>query len=226
MSLGLGATTLPFPARPWRLRGWALQSCQFVRSAAVRAEVPPEAKVVSVFPGWTAAGIYLASYEEGSDLVYNELFAARGLVRIRGRVGFWISHIWVDSESSLRGGREVWGVPKQLARFSFAREQGKDRCHFSVAQQDGRAICEGEFRSVSPRLPGRLSLTWPAIGRTARAWTRFGMALRSSLGMAKARFEFGEGSPLRESGLDRPLLALEYGQLEATADDPLLLGPV
>ena len=70
----------------------------------------------------------LANYTSGT-LVYRELIVfshatARGMV---------VSHIYVDDEQSLSGGREIWGLPKELARRSstaptrFAAAPGRRR---------------------------------------------------------------------------------------------------
>ncbi len=58
-------------------------------------------------------------YRAGSVLEYNELLAAV-LVRRGLRFRACITHIWVDSEASRQGGRELWGIPKEKAAFEVA----------------------------------------------------------------------------------------------------------
>jgi acetoacetate decarboxylase len=45
---------------------------------------------------------------------------APALTRHGGRLGFWISHIYVDNEDSMAGGRDIWGLSKEMAQFSWS----------------------------------------------------------------------------------------------------------
>jgi hypothetical protein len=89
-------------------------------------------------------------YEGGSVLRYSELFAAPiGLVDRRPAAT--VTHMWVDSEASLAGGRELWGYPKQLARFQLEiTPDGR-----AQATDDRGAIASGHF-NTSWRVPLRL----------------------------------------------------------------------
>jgi acetoacetate decarboxylase len=115
------------PQPPWHLFGELI---------VVPALVKPRA----------LGGVLLANYTSGT-LVYRELIVfshatARGMV---------VSHIYVDDEQSLSGGREIWGLPKELATFEstptrFSARQGSD------------VLLEARIR----RRPGRLPLIIPA----------------------------------------------------------------
>ena len=88
----------------------------------------------------------LADYRAGT-LRYHELIVfsratARGMV---------VSHIYVDSEESLRGGRAVWGLPKELAEFELAPGT-------FAARQGGQVLLSARIR----RRPGRMPLLIPA----------------------------------------------------------------
>ncbi|MGW7001948.1 acetoacetate decarboxylase family protein [Streptomyces sp. NPDC054933] len=61
--------------------------------------------------------IVLVRYESGT-LRYDE-FALGSLVRRGHRIGLLIHRIWVDDPASLWGGRRLWGIPKELARFRW-----------------------------------------------------------------------------------------------------------
>ena len=65
--------------------------------------------------------LLLARYEGDSTLHYGELLVFPALTRVRGSIGIWVSHAYVDSPASLAGGRRMWGVPKDLATFEWAR---------------------------------------------------------------------------------------------------------
>ncbi|HLV80432.1 MAG TPA: acetoacetate decarboxylase family protein, partial [Chthonomonadaceae bacterium] len=107
-----------YPAPPWHLQGAAFPMLQVVDSRRARLFVPYGLKIVSLWPGKTLGGLILASYGPGSDLEYNELIAFPALVRRGLKWGVWISHIYVDDDNSLLGGREIWGLPKQWAEFT------------------------------------------------------------------------------------------------------------
>jgi hypothetical protein len=108
-----------YPPPPWALRGDAFVATRLVSSQAVRAFVPADLQVVSIVPGKTLAMVALIRYGAGSTLQYHELIVVPALVRVGWRIGAWISHIYVDNESSLHAGRAVWGLPKQLAHFDW-----------------------------------------------------------------------------------------------------------
>jgi hypothetical protein len=67
-----------------------------------------------------------------------------------------ITHIWVDSVASRNGGRALWGIPKQLADFTFA---GDD----FAARDDEGPLAAASIRPFL-NLPGR----WPSAFRVAQ----------------------------------------------------------
>src|SRR5919199_4290949 len=120
---------MPYPAPPWTLQGYALQTLQLIDVERVRPLIPPEFDIVSVLPGKTIGGVYLSYYGSGSVLEYSELIVAAGMVRYSGKIGGWISHIYVDNPDSVAGGRNIWGLPKELAEFTWERGE-----HITVRQ--------------------------------------------------------------------------------------------
>lgn len=108
-----------YPQAPWTIQGYGLQSLHLLDIARVRPLIPSELEIVSIFPGKTIGGLYVASYGEGSALFYNELIVVSGFVTYAGAIGAWISHIYVDHPDSVAGGREIWGLPKELAQFTW-----------------------------------------------------------------------------------------------------------
>ena len=105
--------------------------------------MPADVEVVPVLPGRTAAGFLLARYEGPSTLHYGELLVLPALTRVRGRLGWWISHAYVDSEASLAGGRRMWGVPKDLATFDWSGGAAR------VTREDGVALLDAEVPQPS-----------------------------------------------------------------------------
>ena len=100
-----------YPPPPWRLRGhlWA-----GIFRAAEPVPLPGE---LCPLIGPRRLLILLVRYEVGT-LRYDEL--AIGTPARRGlRVGLWMHGLWVSDPASVRGGRDIWGLPKRLATFSW-----------------------------------------------------------------------------------------------------------
>jgi hypothetical protein len=112
-----------YQAAPWTLRGEAIVGLKLVRADIVRRFIPPDAKVLCVWPKRTLAVLYLAQYRQSPVGEYRELIIAPALVSRAGRVGFWISHIYVDSVTSLVAGRALWALPKQMASIEWTAER-------------------------------------------------------------------------------------------------------
>ncbi len=110
------STSDSYPSSPWRLEAaghcsiWRLPA-RDIAQLAIPAGLQP---FIFARSAWVATG-YIA-YGPGGDLSYHELFLATP-VRAGHRLTLTVVAIWVDSEASLRGGRELWGIPKELARF-------------------------------------------------------------------------------------------------------------
>jgi hypothetical protein len=101
--------------------------------------------------------LVVVRYREGT-LSYNEVFVG-SVVRRGARVGLWVHGIWVDSPESLWGGRRIWGLPKQLATFTW-RDRG-----LSMASEDGRL--DVRFAG-SPKWSARVPFVAPAFGMLDR----------------------------------------------------------
>lgn len=117
---------MPHPPAPWQLNGELV-----------------------VVPARTAGrqlgGVMLANYT-GGTLAYRELIVfsratAKGMV---------VSHIYVDDEQSRSGGHEIWGLPKELATFTY------ERATFTARQGD-TTLLHARVR----RRPGLLPIVIP-----------------------------------------------------------------
>ena len=140
----------PYPDPPWDMHGFAV-FCPFV----VRAETVavPEGMTVVTRAGRAMGLFAYVRYEPPSPLSYREMIWMPAMVRHRaadGRSlrGYWVSRMWVDSEASLRGGREIWAIPKTLARFD--ERDGGVRMHADYGTE-----IDLTFRRLSPALPAR-----------------------------------------------------------------------
>ncbi|WP_257455097.1 acetoacetate decarboxylase family protein [Archangium lipolyticum] len=108
-----------FPPAPWVLRGQIYGSMWMVPAERIQFRVDPTFELLT-FAGRVCVVACFVDYQEGSVLTYGELF---GAVSVRTREprhrGLTVTHMWVDSERSMRGGRALWGMPKEMARFEF-----------------------------------------------------------------------------------------------------------
>jgi hypothetical protein len=202
-----------FPAAPWRLRGRVAIAPLAVRAAAARRalDLPPRARLLTAGP-WTAGALVLARYDASSTLAYHELVVLAGLVLAGGTPGFAVSHIYVDSEASRRGGRSIWGLPKELARFAAAGGS------LRVEAADGRALATVR---VGRRPRGaRVPLAAPVLGtlgeRPRRATGRG--ALRAAPGTLDV--ELPPGSPLHPLGVAGRHPALVGAELDVRFPPP------
>lgn len=205
----------PYPPAPWRLRGWAVQSLHLVDIAAVRPILPPGLRIVPVAPGRTLGCTYVAGYGPGSVLEYHELIVLPALTWRAGRIGFWVSHIYVDHPASAAGGRAVWNLPKELADFSVEEGGGRRRVEVS---QSGRRLLGIESGRARGGLPLRIPL--PAFGTldgTPRFFTGWA---RSRLGLAGLRVDPAPDGPFAGLGLGRPFLGLSFAGLDLLAAAP------
>jgi Acetoacetate decarboxylase (ADC) len=111
-----------YPPAPWRLRGQMYFSIWMVPAERVQVRLDPAFELLT-FAGRACAAACFVDYQEGSVLTYGELFGALSVkARDSGHRGLTVTHMWVDSERSMRGGRALWGMPKEMARFELAHQ--------------------------------------------------------------------------------------------------------
>ena len=209
---------MPYPTPPWTLRGHALLGLHLVDVDRVRPLVPPELNIVSVLPGKTLGGVYFSRYEAGSVLQYSELIVAPAVVSYGGRVGSWVTHIYVDSEDSVAGGQEIWGLPKEMAEFTW--ETGKPS-RLTVRQQ-GQLLCALEYGQPvalwqQPIAAGSFSSQADNL-----LWFKVQASLRP--GWASARLEIPPSSPFASLHLGQPWLMTSAQELRLTVDGPEIIG--
>lgn len=145
------------PPAPWRLRGEAVIVVAALRTRRARRFAAPAAISFVSAGGWTVGGMLLARYDERATLPYHELIVFSGLARSGRRPAFVVSHIYVDSVASLRGGRDIWGLPKELADFGWGPRS-------VTVSQGGRLLVRASVRRRSPGAQVRLPLHAPVFG--------------------------------------------------------------
>jgi hypothetical protein len=211
---------MSYPAAPWHLQGFSLQTLHLLDTERVRPFIPDHLQIFSVLPGKTLGGVYIASYGKGSTLEYNELIVVSGLVQQVGQMGAWISHIYVDHPDSVAGGRKIWGLPKQIAEFTWDRDQAS----FVQVRQGGRTLCT--LRS-GWQLPG-----W----QQPVALASFGILnanLLSFIGrgtmhvqLASLNLTVSPDSPFAELNLGHPLLGFYSRSLDLMIDVPSIVDTI
>jgi hypothetical protein len=209
---------MPYPAAPWTLRGFSLQALELIDIAKARPFVPAELDIVSVLPGKTIGGVYVAYYGENSTLVYNELIVVAGLTRYGNKTASWISHIYVDNPDSVAGGREIWGLPKEIAKFTW--ETGKPE-RVSVHQGE-QLLCS--LRCKWNLKLWRQKLMVDSFSTLDGNWLQFQGQATANLAMAGAELQIPQESPFAPLGLGRPLLAVQSDGLELIANPPQVVG--
>lgn len=179
-----------------------LMSLHLVDIAAALRSMPPGLRPISVWPGKTLGGILLGYYGPGSTLEYHELAVLTGLARHRGRFGFWVSHLYVDSEASVIGGRRL-GLDKRVANFDWSG--GMPPFYVTVAHEDRHLLSVRGSRGL-PLLP-----FWLGAGSFSRLgdgilW--FSSRFRAWWRICRVEYTIPKNSPLAELRLGRPLAAV------------------
>jgi acetoacetate decarboxylase len=186
------------PAAPWRLAGPCVVVPLLVPVARARRFVPGDVQIVPAAPGRTLGTLIGVTYETGSTLAYSELLVVCATVRSGNRVGGWISHIWVDDEQSVSGGRSIWKLPKDLAEFTLDRRA--DGTQRFAARADGATLVR--LAAAPPRFRASLPAAAPVPMISGAERARFFTLGRSGLsaGLARVRVDVPPDSPLADLG--------------------------
>ncbi len=214
-----------YPPAPWNLQGYAIATLQFVDVARVRPLVPSELEIVSLLPGKTLGGIYISSYGLGSVMEYNELIVVSAIVNYAGKWGAWISHIYVDNPHSVAGGREIWGLPKELAQFSW---EGSDSVKASslgyrvTVRQGNSQLCSLGYSQQNWALP--LSLSGNVLSVSSSKLLYFKGEFQSHTGLIRGALEIPEESPFASLNIGQPLLTVACEELRLIANAPEIVG--
>jgi acetoacetate decarboxylase len=209
---------MTYPPSPWLLKGAATQTLHLVEIDRARQFVPPQLEIVAVLPGKTIGSVYISEYRSGSILEYNELIIAPALVKNQGKIGGWISHIYVDNLDSVAGGREIWGLPKEIAEFVRG-----DR--YTLVKQHDRTLCS---LSVSSNLLSGLniqpSITGYCFGNLNGSLLYFGNDFQAKISSIDSKLVVPPSSPFARLDLAQPLLSLALDNLNLVAGTPLDTG--
>ena len=210
---------MAYPQAPWTLQGYAIQTLQLVDIERSRSIIPPEFNIVSVLPGKTLGGVYVSSYGQGSVLEYNELIVVPAMVSYSGQIGGWVSHIYVDNSDSVAGGREIWGLPKELAEFTW--EKGASRSQVTV-RQGNRQLCSLSYsqQGFGWRVPFKGNV-FSALDSNILL---FKGEVESRVGLVSGKLQVPAESPFASLSLGQPWLSASCEEMRLVAGAPEVVG--
>ena len=206
---------MTYPHPPWTLKGDAFVTLQLLDMARVRPLIPAELNIVSVLPGKTIGGVYLSKYSSGSVLEYSELIIIAGVLSYEGKFGGWVSHIYVDNPDSVAGGRQVWGLPKELAQFSWEASS-------VTVSQSGNLLCKFNYQRQSFGLPLKLSAS--AFSCKESNLLIFPAFVEANFGLVSSNLEIPPTSPFAELNIGQPILTVHSDRLNLVVDAPTVVG--
>ena len=177
--------------------------------------VPPPLRVRAVAPGYTLGAISAGHYDDTGTLAYNELIVSPALVTDDARTGFWISHIYVDSEVSQAGGQKIWNLGKQLAHFEWSG----DRRRLSVTTAAGPLCCLRALCTLPVWMP---AVPIPAYSVQHSRCTYFRGHFRSQPRFGIVRCSIAANGPLGGVVPDQILLGCLHARASMRADAPLV----
>lgn len=177
----------PYPPAPWAMHGQLWLSL---------------IKVPTAVDALRPAGVYgvaMVTYETPSPLTYGELLVGRA---VRSPVkGVTITDIWVDSPASVRGGREIWAIPKELGTFEGTSSRSGPVTHttWQMGLPDGTGIARARFSDLSrfaPRTPFKADTWQPGIAETDFADRSSPLTGSAKALVAKGHWTFNPHGPL------------------------------
>lgn len=207
---------MAYPQAPWTLQGYALQTLQPLDIDRVRHLVPSELEIISVWPGKTLGGVYLSYYGSGSVLEYSELIVIAAFVGYKGKFGGWVSHIYVDNPDSVAGGREIWGLPKEMAEFTWEKDERV------TVRQGNRLLCS--FNYSQQGFGWRQWLGASSFSTIESNLLLFPAELESRLGLVSSKLEVPTESPFASLTLGQPWLTARCDEMRLKVGAPEVVG--
>lgn len=214
---------MSYPSAPWTLKGYAIQTLQLIEIEQVRSSIPPEFEIVSVLPGKTIGGVYLSKYTTGSVLEYSELIIAPAIVRYAGKIGGWVSHIYVDNYDSVAGGKEIWGLPKEFANFNWKTPKNQSGLEHQVTvEQNQQMLCKLSYNPHSLALP--VPFSGDVFSTKLASILLFNGKFTANVGLCSSKLQIPKESPFAKFSLEQSFLTFFCKNFHLVAGAPKLVG--
>ncbi|PTL82817.1 acetoacetate decarboxylase family protein [Vitiosangium sp. GDMCC 1.1324] len=198
-----------YPPTPWALVGQMYSSIWLVPAERCSlAVVNPELTPVKV-AGRVVVMLGFVDYQEGSVMTYRELFANVMVRHPSGLSGVMSDQIWVDEPRSLKGGRELWGIPKQLARFDLDHRLVGGGFSGRAWDEAGKLLFEARYGS-GLGLPKRTKVSVATVQPLGGQVTTTLPSVECELRLVRADCDVPADSPLAALGVAgrRPLMSV------------------
>ena len=197
-----------YPPEPWSLAGQMLVSTFLVDPPDIPGldTALPDGHRLVLVRGRAVVGVASVTYDARGMLEYDELLVGV-LTRTRGSLRVTIPQIWVSTEASAAGGRELWAIPKHVA--TFTPDGGTQ-----VRLPDGAPVLRLAAHlgaRVLPRLP--LTLTTAQRALADHAGSGVGSitsrnSVHADVRRVRVRWDVARSGPLAWLAGRRPLLSL------------------
>lgn len=207
---------MAYPKAPWIFQGYAICTAHLINIDRVRHRIPPELEIIAVFPGKTVGGVYLSYYGHGSELEYSELIVIPAVVGYQGKMGGWVSHIYVDNPDSVAGGRDIWGLPKEMAEFTWKKGE------IVTVRQENRILCSLNYKQ--PFFAWQQWLGGSSFSAKNSDLLYFSAEMESRLGFVGSKLEVPAQSPFAEIGFGQPFLTAHAEKMSLRVSAPEAVG--
>ncbi len=173
-------------------------------------EVLPARSKPVVVAGRVPVSVAFVSYEPGGVLAYEELLVA---VAVRAGLAAQVTvpHIWVDSEVSVAGGRELWNIPKGMARFE--RRGGQRAVSVRASEEDGPELAALDARILGRLRPGWHTSSLATAQRLDGSTVVAHNAVRARPHALRTRWSFPAAGPLGYLAGRRPVLSVALADM-------------
>lgn len=157
----------------------------------VKQYVPKELNIATLTAKKTLGAIFLSSYGPESTLEYDEFIVAPATVRYKKRKGYWVTHMYVNNEKAMWGGR-ILGWPKEMADFDWPD------AFPGIAKifQRGTHICTLSYTKPFGRFRFWTKFYAPSLLNDMIMCHRF--RFNATFGISKVKYDIPETSPIFE----------------------------
>ncbi len=196
-----------YPPSPWRLNATAYVSMWRLPVRGLQLSLGERIDAAVLLGSVNLASGFVI-YEAGGDLEYRELFLAV-LARADGKLGVTVPSIWVDSTRALAGGRELWGIPKQLASFETDGQTLAATANDAPDLPIAKIVFDKGWR-----VPGRYRSRASVVQQSASTLLRTPVLVSAQIEFGRAQWYIPEASALSLLRGRAPLLSFKLIQAQ------------